>query len=300
MSKESAKKIPQKIPQKILQKSTLSKMSNTIVSLYNSPKWRPKLIPILGLLKYVNIKEPIYINIVEKYLNETTGSDTKIMSDLLKLKYTPADMYNEKSDIGRGFGKWKRIKTHIKPTNAILDFGGNVGTTAMVIGRKILKLPKENTFVVDIDDWSGNKWTPRNDITFIHYDHMEEIPDSSIDLITCFHTLHHISNKDYPRIIKQFYRILSPKGCVVLFEHNCTNNEWAELIDLEHAFYDIIVSKKITYNKFVQEDHYAKYLSINKWNELFEKYGFKSYYIDELHNKDNSFYSYFSKDFVPK
>jgi SAM-dependent methyltransferase len=214
-------------------------------------------------------------------------------------------MYSEKRDIGRGFGKWKNIKSHIKsnksaPITSILDFGGNVGTTAMVIGRKILKLSKENTLVVDIDDWSGNKWTPRDDITFHLTSNMKDIPDDSIDLITCFHTLHHIAGDDYPHILKQFYRILSPNGRVVLFEHNCSHDKWAGLIDLEHAFYDVVISKKISYDKFVQTDHYAKYLSIAKWRALFEKYGFKSYHLNELNNKDNSFYLYLSKNFVPK
>jgi len=284
------------MPKEKNQMSTLSKKSTVIVDLYNSPKWKPKIMKIFEILQYVKIQESDIIEIIEKYKKDKSNTDSKIMNSLLKLNFIPENLYNENVDISRGFGKWKRIKTHLtKPIGSILDMGGNIGTTAMVIGRKILKLTKEKTFVVDIDEWAGEKWTPRNDITFVHYDFMEKIPDKSIDLITIFHTLHHISTKEYPNILRQVHRILSHDGCIVLYEHNCACKDWAGLIDIEHALYDVIVSKKILYNKFAQTNHYAKYYSINKWKLLFENAGFKEYFTEELNNKDNSFYIYFRK-----
>lgn len=276
--------------------STLSKKSNVIVDLYNSSEWRPKLMNIFGILRYVKIRDSTILDIIEKYKSNNSKTDYRIMNDLLKLNYTPENLYSENVDITRGFSKWKNIKYYIpKNITSILDMGGNIGTTAMVIGRRILKLSKDNTLVVDIDEWAGEKWIPRNDITFIHYDCMKNIPDNSIDLITAFHTLHHIPSKEYPNIMNQFHRILSTNGVIVIYEHNCTSNEWAGIIDIEHALYDIIVSKKISYNKFTQTSHYAKYLSISKWKTLFENAGFKEYNSKELNNKDNSFYLYFQK-----
>lgn len=276
--------------------STLSNQSNNIIDLYKSPKWNPKLQEILKILSYIKINKSDYINIIEKYLN-STNSDHKIFNDLLKLKFTPKNMYSEKSDINRAFKKWNNIKYNIpKNITSILDYGGNIGMTASVLGRKILKLPKNKTFVVDIEEWSGNKWVPRDDITFYSVVDMKKIPDESIDLITCFHTLHHIPKKEYDYILSNFYRILSIDGCLVLFEHNCTDKEWASLIDLEHAIYDVIVSKKISYVNFVENEHYAKYLSINNWLKLFQKYGFKQHMVKKLKNRDNSFYLYLTKN----
>lgn len=291
MPKSSKKTL--KNPLKTL--STLNKRSNNIIDLYKSPKWNPKLQQILKILSYVKINKSDYIDIIEKYLN-STNSDYKIFNDLLKLKFTPENMYSEKSDINRAFKKWNNIKYNIpKNITSILDYGGNIGMTASVLGRKILKLPKNKTFVVDVEEWSGNKWVPRDDITFYSVADMKKIPNESIDLITCFHTLHHIPKKEYDYILSNFYRILSTDGCLVLFEHNCTDKKWASLIDLEHAIYDIVVSKKISYVNFVENEHYARYLSINNWLKLFQKYGFKQRMVKELKNKDNSFYLYLTK-----
>ena len=292
MPKKSSKKVLKKPLEK---PSTLSNQSNNIINLFKSPKWNPKLQQILKILTYVKINRSDYIDIIEKHIN-STDSDSKIFKDLLKLKFTPENMYSEKSDTNRAFKKWHNIKYNIpKNISSILDYGGNIGMTASVLGRKILKLPKNKTLVVDVEEWSGNKWIPRDDITFYSVENMKKIPSGSVDLITCFHTLHHIPKKEYDYILSNFYRILSTSGCLVLFEHNCTNKEWAGLIDLEHAIYDVVVSKKISYVNFVENEHYAKYLSINNWLKLFQKYGFKQHMIKELKNKDNSFYLYLTK-----
>lgn len=284
-----------KLSSKSNQNSTLTKNSNIIVEIYKS-SFKPQLMNILVHILYdIGIKESQISDIIEEYKNDKQ-SDSKIFNKLLTLEYTPRNLYTEESDIRRGFGKWKHIKSHLtKRIGSILDMGGNVGTTAMVLGRKIFKLPRNKTFVVDIDEWAGEKWTPRDDITFIHYNNMKDISDNSIDLITCFHTLHHIPKQDYPNILKQFYRILTDDGCIILYEHNCSHNEWAGIIDLEHALFDIVVSKKISYNDFVQKHHYAKYLSIDNWTKLFENVGFKKYFLEEMHNRDQSFYLFFRK-----
>jgi SAM-dependent methyltransferase len=287
--------------------STLDKNSNVIIDLYTSNKWLPKLKPILNILSYVNIKESEYTDIIKIYKNKPgklISTDYKIFTDLLKIKYKAENMYTEKSDIKRAFNKWSNIKhsilTHFTKQDSkisgILDYGGNIGTTASILGRKILKLPKNMTLVVDVDAWGGNKWVPRNDITFFSVANMKNISSKCVDLITCFHTLHHIPQTEYANILQNFHRILSDKGCVVIYEHNCESKEWAGIIDLEHAFYDIIVSKKLSYNNFVKKEHYAKYLSIDNWKKLFAKFGFKVFFISETKNKDNSFYMYFTKD----
>lgn len=276
--------------------STLSKKSTNIVDLYKAPAEKPKIMALLiKLLRNVKINEGDITTIIEKYTNLKTGTDIKIFNDLVKLIKHPENLYSVESDTQRACHKWRIIKSHLtKRIHSYLDMGGNVGNTAMVFGRKIFKLPKEKTFVVDIDEWAGEKWVPRDDITFIHYDKMATIPDRSIDMISAFHTLHHIPSADYPKIMKEFYRILSNDGCIVLYEHNCEKHQWAGVIDIEHAIFDVVVSKKITFDKFVKI-HYAKYLSINKWKALFASVGFKDYFIEERKNIDNSFFIMFRK-----
>lgn len=265
----------------------ISLNSSIILSLYNS-NYQDKLMKILSFLKITN--EQI-INIIT---NEGKNSDSNIFTKLAKLNKNPTNYYTEEWDLRRSYSKWHVIKTQLPKTiNSMLDMGGNVGNTASVF-RKIMKISKNNTFVVDIKEWAGIKWEPRDDITFVEYKNISSVPDNSVDLITCFHTLHHILDDEYKKILTHFFRILSKTGCIVLYEHNSLNYQWSNIIDIEHALFDVVLSKKMSYPKFIKQ-HYAKYLSIGKWRSLFKKYGFVDYYIKELKNKDNSFYMFFKK-----
>ena len=78
---------------------------------------------------------------------------------------------------------------------------------------KILFMSRLNPY--DINEWSGIKWEPRKDITFTHYDKLSSIKDKSIDLITVFHSLHHIKENEYNYILENFNRILSNDGVIV-------------------------------------------------------------------------------------
>jgi ubiquinone/menaquinone biosynthesis C-methylase UbiE len=204
-------------------------------------------------------------------------------------------LYTEEYDTRRAFGKWKNMRTNLtKNVESILDMGGNVGNIASVLGHKILKIPKEKITVVDVENWEGHVWVPRTDITFVNYNNISKIPDNSVDLITMFHTLHHIPTKEYGNILKTFHRILTKDGCIVLYEHNCSEKNWAGLIDIEHALFDVVVSKKKSYSTYVKT-YYSKYLSITKWESLFKKADFNKYFQTEIHNTDNSVYMYFQK-----
>lgn len=273
--------------------STLSENSCGIVKLYKTPKWKPELEKLLKkILRYVNISLDQSIEVIKKHL-DSKNSDSKIINELASMVKKPEQLYSVEYDYKRAYNKWNNIRHHTtKKINSILDFGGNVGNTSFIIGRRILKLPKHKTFTADIPEWSGEKWVPRNDITFIDAKKLELIPDNSIDMITTFHVMHHIDSNDYKNIFGHFKRILTKDGFIVLYEHNCDNSNRAILIDIEHVLYDTVSSKTLSYNNFVKT-HYAKYFGINKWRQIGETVGFKQFHIKELHNIDNSFYMFF-------
>jgi ubiquinone/menaquinone biosynthesis C-methylase UbiE len=267
----------------------LSLSSNIINNSLNNIKLIKLFIKIL---KNANINQHIIINILKE-----GGDDKTIINKLKDLVKKPILTYNENYNIKRAEFKWSFIKNHlnnINNINSILDFGGNVGDTAYVIGKQ-LGLSKDKINVVDINEWAGIKWEPRKDITFTHYNKLSNIKDKSIDLITIFHSLHHIEESEYNYILDNFNRILSDKGIIVLYEHNNYNNDIANLIDLEHCLYDVVLSKKLTYEQFLDKKYfYAKYLQMNQWENIFSKY-FKKYYYYEMHNIDSSFFMFFGR-----
>lgn len=275
--------------------SSLSSNSFIINNLFKNVSTSTRLIKLfIKILWSAKIDQHIIINILQKSSKEN-NSDKDIINEfreLVKNKVGNVNTYEEKYNIKRAESKWAIIKPHIKISiNSILDYGGNVGDTAYTIG-KTLGLSKDKINVVDINEWAGIKWEPRDDITFTHYNKLSTIKDKSIDLITAFHCLHHIKENEYDNILDNFNRILSDKGIIVLYEHNNINNI-NKIIDIEHCLYDVVMTQKMNYDEFVN-DFYAKYLQINEWESLFSKY-FKKYYSYEMHNIDNSFYMFLRK-----
>jgi ubiquinone/menaquinone biosynthesis C-methylase UbiE len=247
----------------------------------------------IKVLRNANINQQTIINILKN-----NDSDKNIINKLKELVKYPINSYNEKYNLKRAEFKWSFVRPKINHVingiNSILDFGGNVGDTAYYFGKQ-LGLSKDKINVVDINEWAGIKWEPRKDITFIHYNKLSKIKDKSIDLITVFHSLHHIKESEYNYILENFNRILSDKGVVVLYEHNNNNYNIANLIDLEHCLYDVVLSQKLTYEQFIDTTYfYAKYYHMNQWENIFSKY-FKKYYYYEMHNIDNSFFMFFRR-----
>lgn len=276
----------------------ITKKSDRLVELYQNKIWRPRLLALFSrVLSSVKISEEQIIELLEHHIELAKGnSDKKIILGLKKLVKKPHHPYNQKANISRAFRKWKLIKPQLRTRiTGVLDFGGNVGDAAYVFGRMIAKVAKEQTFVVDIDEWSGEKWEPRKDITFVHFDNMSQLikQRKKVDLITISHVLHHINPDHYPDIMDLFNSMLTSKGAIMLYEHNCSENNWATLIDLEHYLYDIVVSQQTTFDKTVKT-FYAQYLSIQNWKKIFSKY-FEPYNIQELNNPDNSFYMFLRK-----
>jgi ubiquinone/menaquinone biosynthesis C-methylase UbiE len=272
----------------------LSKSSNCIINLYQDDQWNDKVFKIIKrVVRNVGISDSDIHETIEKNI-KSKNSDKKIIEDLRKLVTTPEKAYEEEENIGRAFRKWNHIKPQLHGirVHGLLDYGGGVGDAAFAIGRKILKLPKNKTFVIDVDEFGGFKYTPRDDITFIHFDDMNEMK-SKVELITISHVMHHINSELYPEILEMFARVLSKNGIIVLYEHDCSHDKMSSIINIEHCLYDVVNSQKMTYAKYIK-DFYAKYLSIKKWEGVFSKY-FEPVHTIELNNADNSFYLFFKR-----
>ena len=268
--------------------------NSTRINSLMKTKHKDKIIKLIKKILYsVNIKHNDIINTINS--NKT---DKSIINQLIKLVKNPEPIYNNKYNIKKAHNKWKffikpNLPTHFeKKIKNIFDFGGNVGDFAYTYGQ-YLNLKKKNIFVADIDDWAGEEWKPRKDITWVHANNLKKIPKNKIDLITIQHVMHHINSKDFPKIIKEFDRILTKNGVIVLYEHNTHNDNMSTIVDLEHLLFDVVAAKKISYSNFLKTN-YMEYFKINQWKKIFSKY-FKSYKIIELNNLDNSFYMFLHK-----
>jgi ubiquinone/menaquinone biosynthesis C-methylase UbiE len=272
--------------------STLTRKSTNIYRLCNSNNMNSKITKLITkMLTNNNINQSAIVEIINN--NKT---DEKISKELAKLNKNAENLYTEENDFKRASYKWDIIKRNSNPANikSILDFGGNVGNTAYFLGKTKLNLAKPEIIVSDVNEWVLDKWKPRSDITFVNSANLDKVPSNSVSMITSFHVLHHIKPKKRDKIIKELYRILSPNGFIVIYEHDCYSADMRSFIDIEHALYDVVVSKKTEWSKFT-DVFYANYLSKNGWKRTFEDEGFKMYKTIELRNLDNSFYMFFKK-----
>jgi SAM-dependent methyltransferase len=288
------------MPQKKFSTCVFGEHTNIIRDLYNS-KRRDNLIK---LLIKVFIKTPIKFNGIKdlkrilkfpiiKYMN-ATDSDIKIIHEYINLVKTPINLYDESHNKKRAIRVWENIKKNISPNlkiKRILDFGGNVGDQARVLGDA-LKLKKKDVLVVDIDEWEGNKWVPRKDVTFIHYDKMGKIKSNSVDFIQARHVLHHINPVEHINIIKNFSRILTDDGIIIIGEHDMENS-LVDIVDLIHLLFDVVVSQSTTYIKFI-DSYYASYHTKTYWINLLSK-NFTLYNETDYKVPDATITLYFKK-----
>lgn len=141
----------------------------------------------------------------------------------------------------RDFRKSERV-THLlkllKPNTQItsyLDIGcGNAEVTAQI--TKEYKI--HQTYGVDVYDASDFKAI---DDTTINYkqviDSKIDVPDNSIDLITCFMSIHHFVN--FSTMMKEMIRVLKPGGFLFFREHDVpeSNKKLKSFLDKKHEEY---------------------------------------------------------------
>ncbi len=170
-----------------------------------------------------------------------------------------------------------------------LDFGAGEGLKTEAV-KVQLGLKKENVFALDLKDFHSVKNQNKN-LNYIYYDG-KTIPTLSkkIDLITIIHVLHHIP--DVENIIEQLKKF---KDCYfIIKEHDCYSDDFAKIIDIEHALYEIVydgASKKFL------DTYYAKYFSEDSLIKMFINKGFKQikhindYYDDFTRSRTFIFYN---------
>ncbi len=201
-----------------------------------------------------------------------TKSDSELYSIMKSFKKNYASENND-----RGLYRVKDLEQLNLGSNEInmyLDYGGGNGDITKSIANW-LKLPKDNSFCMDISTWEQHARIQKypNDLTYIDITELSLFPfsDNTFDFITCFQVLHHIKCIDLS--LKELSRVLKNGGILVLREHDCRDVIDMMLIDVEHSIYEMVIEN--TNNPSYLSDYFAYYRSEKEWTELLSKYGFK-------------------------
>lgn len=154
-----------------------------------------------------------------------------------------------------------------------LDFGGSDGAISSAITES-LGISSKNSYSADIKEWFTRKINKSyKNISYISIipETSLELPENSIDLITCFQVLHHIENIDF--VLDDFYRVLKKGGVLIIREHNCENSIDRMLCDVEHTLYEITMESAPDM-KYL-DNYKAWYRSKSQWREIIQKHGFR-------------------------
>jgi FAD/FMN-containing dehydrogenase/uncharacterized membrane protein YhaH (DUF805 family)/SAM-dependent methyltransferase len=96
-----------------------------------------------------------------------------------------------------------------------------------------------------------------------------EIPDASIDLLTCYIGLHHIALNKLDAFIASIVRVLRPQGRFILRDHNCPTDAMRQFCSLIHSVFNIGTQETWQTNQ-AELRHFR---SVAAWCELLKKHG---------------------------
>ena len=210
--------------------------------------------------------------------------DTKIYKILRKM-YNQDDCFNQ----SRAIVMASKILNIVKPLNikinSLLDYGCANGTITKELAKN---LNVSQIYGADIKDLINPDF---NFILLKDNNFMPSIKNKSIDFINASMVLHHV--KDIDVTLKEFRRIISDNGIIVVREHDCRNTSFSTFLDILHGLYSVVWSEPMEDPDFVNT-YEAYYKSYETWDKLFRIYGFQKIYFDYKKSVINAYYAVYT------
>jgi ubiquinone/menaquinone biosynthesis C-methylase UbiE len=211
-------------------------------------------------------------------------SDEKIYK-ILRRMYKQDDCFSA----DRGIFMASKIINIINPLNlkinSLLDYGCANGTITKELAKQ---LNVQIIYGADI------KKVDKPDFNFILLQDnnlMPQVKNKSIDFINASMVLHHV--KDINQTLKEFRRIISDKGILVIREHDCRNKSFSTFLDILHGLYSLVWSEPMEDPNFVQ-DYKAYYKSFEEWDKLLRSFGFQKIYFNYKKSVINAYYAIYT------
>lgn len=169
-----------------------------------------------------------------------------------------------------------------------------IGSTGRYISelRKHIQL-KGNVFITNdiVPSFSVADIMERGQLskigTFFHLNNYQaiqsnQIPDESLDLVTCHIGLHHCPIELLEGYIKSIHRILRKGGKFIMRDHDVKTPEMATFVSLVHTVFNLGLN--VTWETDYSE--FKSFKSIDEWSEMVSSYGFKESGVRILQEND--------------
>jgi SAM-dependent methyltransferase len=212
----------------------------------------------------------IYSQLRKAYLGKTLEEESESIGDVVCCA-------NDTHEINGRDDFMAKLITECVPDrlagriSTLLDYGCAEGGITSVVCN-ILNVPVEGRYGADVRNIKPSGFT------FFQLPAEEEnasilpdLPDSSVDVITASMVLHHVKN--ITAVLTELRRIVSPRGALIIREHNCESSGDAAFLDITHGLYSLSWSTPVEWPEFLAEYH-ASYRSKGGWNDIIQQHGF--------------------------
>ncbi len=235
--------------------ATTTKEKNTDEEIYKTVQLNlPKIKPFLSELT-------LALPALKKQKREMSNQVLKLLGSKTRI-----DGYLEIGSTGRYISE---LKKHISLSGSIFisnDIAPNNSIADIFERGQIRKLGK----FIPLDNYQPIK--------------ASDIPDNSVDLVTCHIGLHHCPHELLNGYIKSIHRILRKDGKFIMRDHDVKTPEFATFVSLVHSVFNLGLN--ISWETDISE--FKSFKSIEEWSKIISNHGFKDSGERILQDKDPS------------
>lgn len=111
-----------------------------------------------------------------------------------------------------------------------------------------------------------------------------DIPDLSLDLVTCHIGLHHCPHNLLDGYIKSIHRLLRPGGRFIMRDHDVKSPAMSTFVSLVHTVFNL----GLNVSWEVDKGDFKSFKPIEEWSKIIERVGFKDLGARLLQDRDPS------------
>lgn len=259
------------------------------IDLYKSPVKRDyKLTPNFLPTKVVYNKDSRYI--AQKITRDRKKIDTKDLLRAFYKKNEAEQTWSTNKTTNSKHYEWFTKFTSTFQNPIYVDIGCGSGKDAYHISSEI---NAQHALCVDVKD---SRVSDAKTLDFMLINEREplNLNDNTIDIITLFHTIHHMEDAEFR--LKDIYRILVPGGLLIIKDHNVQTQTDADNVTFEHFVYSIgegeaTVDDVDTYKDILPMYYY----SANNILQYLQHLGFEEVYMNTYTNATRTHNAVFRK-----
>lgn len=178
---------------------------------------------------------------------------------------------------------------NVKPTDTVVDIGCGTGKLSLILAsivRKVIAVDISNKMLE-----KARKEAEKNDIYNIEFRKANcmNLPmrESSINIVVSNLVLHHLTDEEKTIALKEFYRILKPKGKIIIGDLVKSRKGFREEINLIVENYKKIYGATKTFDKLIKMIEKMFFITEypatpEKWNQILSLTGFRKNIVKQI------------------